>query len=257
MKRTIGMKFCFLFAMMMYIGNVSARECDSSCTMKAGHQYGFLSAGISWFDNAKLNGMLVSSNLPKLKEYAMTASIGGFKEMRRMTMENVITGNFWKDKVLSNQRVSLWSGDLFCNCGFNTVNPETPFTLFPYVGFGLALNTMQVKNDTKSFSEFLTSTATGTENTSSFLSQGTVLFNAGLGSDLFLVKPDSSKSMVIGIRAGYSYDLYTAKKWYSHGTAVSDLPSLNRNGGYIRLVVGGMGNHKKTAHCAEKCMKTE
>jgi hypothetical protein len=235
---------------------LNAAEGDSSCTMKTTHQYGFLGGGISWFDDSKLNDRLALSNLPKFKEYAMTISIGGRKDMKRMTMESVITGHFWRDKVSSNQRISLWSGDIFWNGGYNILPSEQSLTLFPYVGLGVGLNTMRLRSDTKTFSGLLTST-----DHALFLTQGSVIFNVGLGSDLFLVKPDKTRSMVIGIRAGYSYDLYNAKNWYSDGTTISDLPVLRHNGGFIRLVIGGMGNRK---HCekspepsAEKGMKKE
>jgi hypothetical protein len=242
MKRAHAGLIVFLLIVVMSTGQLYANESDSGCTMKATHRYGFLGGGFSWFDDSKLNEMLTSSNLPKFKEYAMTVSLGGRKDMGKLIMESVITGYFWKNMVSStNQRVSLMSGDIMWNHGYNFLTSGMPLTLFPYVGLGVGINTMQLRSDRKTFSE-LVATA-GDPDHALFLSQGAVLFNVGLGSDLFLVKPDKTKTMVIGIRAGYSYDLYTGKKWYSNGTTVSDLPSLHHNGGYVRLVIGGEGNH--------------
>jgi hypothetical protein len=70
----------------------------------------------------------------------------------------------------------------------------------------------------------------------------------GLGFDWFMTSPDKKRTGVIGIRAGYSGDIWGPKSWHSDGTTITDLPSLSHNGGYVRLVFGGMCNCRCDRH---------
>jgi hypothetical protein len=227
--------FVLLVAVVVCAG-ASALEQDSACPIKPSRHFGFIGGGASWLDISKVNDVLAVSNLTKFKEYAATVSIGMQNDKGRFIMEHVITGHFWKEKVSLNRRESLWSGDAFANCGFNVFGSETPAALYPYVGLGAAINTLQLRTDTKTFSECLTS-----NDRSLFLMQGAVLFNVGIGCDVFIMHPSKQRSMVVGIRAGYAGDVFTAKKWHSDGTTISEFPALKHDGGYIRLVLGGMG----------------
>jgi hypothetical protein len=44
--------------------------------------------------------------------------------------------------------------------------------------------------------------------------------------------------------AGYRYDFYTRKNWYSGGTTVTDVPRLRNNGGFIRVIKGGWDSER-------------
>ncbi len=228
-----------LFAAVVLAG-AYASEGDSTCPLKPGRHFGFVGGGASWLDISKVNDMLAVSDLARFKEYAATVSIGMQNNKERFVVEHVITGHFWKEKVRSNQRVSLWSADAFGNCGFNLFGSAAPAALYPFAGLGAAINTLQLRRDTKSFSELLSS-----NDRSKFLTQGAILFNVGIGSDVFIKKAGTDKVLVIGFRAGYAGDVFTAKKWHSDGTTISELPAFRHDGGYVRLVIGGLGK----GHC--------
>jgi hypothetical protein len=105
------------------------------------------------------------------------------------------------------------------NAGGNMLPKEMPLRLFPLIGFGLAGNYLHVNAKEKTLPEFMAS-----KEPNSALWQIAILFNAGIGSDFVVPIPGKKSGMAIGIRAGYRYDLYTAKNWTSDGTTVTDVP---------------------------------
>jgi hypothetical protein len=161
-------------------------------------------------------------------------------------MEAAVSGNFWKDNINGNVRTSLWCADAIANAGGNTLPQDISIRLFPLIGFGLAGNYLHVNAHEKTLPEFMTS-----KEPNSALWQIAILFNAGIGSDFVLATPGKKSGMAMGVRAGYRYDLYTAKNWTSDGTTVTGLSQLRNNGGYVRLIIGGWsGKHMKKQCCS-------
>jgi hypothetical protein len=164
-------------------------------------------------------------------------------EYGRMTTEAALSGNFLKDRKNGNLRASLWSADAVVNAGCNTLPGDMPLRLFPFIGFGLAGDFLNLRADEKSLSQLLTS-----NEPNAALWQGAILFNAGIGSDFVVSIPGKKSVFAMGVRAGYRYDLYTGKKWYSGGTTVTDVPQLRNNGGFVRLILGGWDDRRGKKH---------
>ncbi len=220
-----------------------AMDSDSDSTMKVTRHYGIMSAGISWFTNSNLNDYLNRLGFSSFKEYAVSVSLGSHSEVGNMVMENAITGNFWEDKINSGLRSTLWSADIFMNSGYNIFASEMPMSLFPYMGFGIGLNTLQIRSDTKTLPQLIVS-----KEPDAFLWQPSILFDLGIGSDAIFTMADKKQGLTIGFRAGYTYDIYTAQNWYSDGTSISDVPRFRQNGGYVRIILGAWGSHKHMDH---------
>jgi hypothetical protein len=226
------------------------RQGDSACPMHRGRHFGFIGVGAALLDNTKFNDRLEAAILPQFKKYASTFSLGVRGGRGRLISEHVLTGYFWKDKVRANERGSLWSAEAAGKCGFNLLKPGAAAALFPYAGLGFAFNTLRLQKDSATFSDLLAAAAP--RDHALFLTQGAFLFDVGLGIDLIKSKPDKKKTMMIGIRAGYTGDIWAPKSWHSDGTTVTDLPALSHNGGYVRLVIGGMGEHGEHGRCCHR-----
>jgi hypothetical protein len=226
----------FIAAMGLYGAPVRQGEIDTIGT-EAIRNYVFAGGGATWFDISKLNNKLGLLNVPAFSDHALSLSLGGRMDQGNSIFESVVTGNFWKGQVRSNVLTTMWSGDVFINSGINLFRAEEPISFFPYIGAGLGFTTMSMGSDQKKVSELATNPQQPV-----FLWQGSVLANAGLGADLFFIDPDKKGSLVLGIRAGYCYDIYTMERWYSRNTKVFDLPSLRHSGAYVRIVLGSAGS---------------
>jgi hypothetical protein len=176
-------------------------------------------------------------DVPAFCENPVTLSIGGHMEQGNSVFESVISGSVWKSRLRSNIRTTLMSGDVFINSGVNVMGDGEPMAYFPFVGLGFGFNAMQRGIDKMTISDLATN-----PQQSVFLWQGALLVNGGVGTDLFFIDPNKKGNLVLGIRAGYCYDVYTMERWYTRGTKISDLPSPRHCGAYIRLVIGASGN---------------
>lgn len=212
---------------------------DTNDTMKITRHYGFIGTGTTWFTNSNLNNYLESKGLSSFKDYSVSVSLGRHWESGSMVMEHALTGNFWEDNKNAGFRSTLWSADMFMNSGYNIFAANVPMSLFPYFGFGIGLNTMRIRSDSKTLPQLMVS-----QEPNSFLWQPSFLFDLGIGSDAIFSMTDKKRGLTIGLRAGYSYDIYTAQNWYSNGITISDVPKLRQNGGYVRIILGGWGDHK-------------
>lgn len=240
----------FTICLAAFVPSARAGEIDTCSAMKAAmkpdRQYGYLSVGTTWFANDDLNAKLKSSAYSSFKSNALTFSISDHKEYKRLIFESPLSLHFWKDNVDSGIRTSLFSSDLLWNTGFNVLPSNLPAILFPELGLGLGFNLMRIRSDSKTLATILTTTEPN-----SLLWQGSFLFNVGIGSDLIVAAADRNAGLTIGIRAGYTLDIYTAKHWYSDGVTISDVPSLPHNGPYVRVILGGWGE-KKPMKCDMK-----
>lgn len=200
---------------------------DSACTTMVTRQFVFVSPGVSWINIDKVNNFLMTQGISSFKEMPPMLSIGRSKEIRKLIFESNLTLRYWHDNVNSNLRTSLFVGDMAWNSGINVVPATLPVTFFPYVGIGVGLNSLRIRSD-------------------AMVWQAAFLLNAGAGSNIVLTKKDSSRGLVLGIRAGYLFDPFTKNRnWHSSATKIEDLPALNQSGAYIRLIIGGWGHHKK------------
>ncbi|HUI93473.1 MAG TPA: hypothetical protein VLX68_14605 [Chitinivibrionales bacterium] len=242
-------RFVLLFlAAFVSIAAAHSMENDSMemKMMKPTHQFGYISPGFSWIDFGQLNNFLKSSGFSAFPEQAWTLSLGGYKDYRRLVMESAIMFRIWGDNVNGPVRVTLCAGEIVWNMGFNSLPPEWPVSLYPYLGLGVGGNSIYFRDNSKTLASLLASTEPN-----SFIGQLTPLLNLGLGSNYVLASKDGDKGLAIGLRIGYLFDLYINKSWYSDGIRVSDMPSILQNGAYIRLVLGGWGGHHKHMHMHE------
>jgi hypothetical protein len=252
MKKSMCNRTAFSVISVLFLSlQVSATESDTSSTKKPTLQYGFIGIGAAWVDDSKLNDMLATMGISSFKDNALSLSIGKHDEYGRMIREGAVSGSFREENKNGNLRTSLWGADAVFNVGCNMLPGDLPGRLFPFVGVGLAGNFITMRADAKTLPELLASNEPKAN-----LWQGAILFNAGIGSDFVIAAPGKKSCFAMGVRAGYRYDLYTSKNWYSDGTTVTGIPQLRNNGGYIRLIFGGWDDkHMKKHCCSSDCSK--
>jgi len=207
---------------------------DSACLKKETFHYGFAAIGPAWFTNFNLNQHLRSMNLSSFRDYAVSVGLGDHREKGKEITESSITVDLWPDNVNANVRSSMASIELVSNSGHNFMPEKSAFSLFPYCGLNAGFSMLHIRPDVQSLSENLSSTQTN-----AMVWQGALLGTLGLGSDVKISCPEKKGGLVIGLRTGWCYDLYTMKNWQSNGTAISGLPGLRHNGGYVKLIIGG------------------
>jgi hypothetical protein len=234
----------------------STCKTDSSChKSKLTRSYGFFQAGIATVDQEKLNKTLSSSGLTGFDPLTVSFAIGGHREYRRLISDGQFSSSHWRKNDNGSIRTALTSFNLSSNTGINILPPDFNLNLFPFAGLGVGINKLHMHRKSATFNEVVTTTIPDQT-----LRQGTVTFNAGLGSDVIVPKDNKKSGFVIGVRGGYQLPLYTSK-WLTGGTKISGLPDLKQQGFYVRLVIGEWDNDDrhdsnkdgcKSKHC---CMK--
>ncbi len=212
---------------------------SSTCSTKVTRQFMFIQPGAAWLSVEKLNDYLILQGLSRFSDRSPSLTIGHRKEFKRLYFESGITFRYYDDHTKANLKTSLFNGTYLWNTGFNTLPPALPVTLFPFAGMGIGGTYVHVRSDSRAFSEAIVSN--GPDIT---MWQGAFLLNAGVGSDFIVTK--ASNGFVVGIRGGYIFDPFTKKRdWRSHGTKITNLPTLDQSGPYIQLVLGGWGERNK------------
>jgi hypothetical protein len=243
MKESGLNRMCLLgcFSVLVIAGAIGAAEndTDSVAIAKPIIHYHFIGVGAAWFKNSNLNEKLGSIGVSSFNNNAFSLSFGKHEERRKSITESSLSLNFWDDKVDSNVRTSLVSGELMNVGGFNTLPGNLPIKLFPYFGVGLGINALHVRANNKTLSNLVTSI-----DRNSILWQGSILYDIGIGSDAVVKFKQHSGGLALGVRAGYRGNIYSSKSWWSNGTTITDVPSMQHSGGYIRLVFGGWDNNK-------------
>lgn len=216
------------------------RWADTACSTMGCRSFGYISPGLAWNNLDNINNALAAQGISAFKGMAPTLSLGMNRELGRLVMESSITWRYWFDNLDGATRTSLGAGDLIFNTGFNLFPFSAPLTLVPYLGIGGGLNTIHIRNDSKSLTNLL-----GSTEPDAMLWQGTFLVNLGIGSDLLLSKNDMLNGLALGLRVGYLFDPFADNmRWYSNGVYINDIPALNQSGAYIRLILGGWGNNR-------------
>jgi hypothetical protein len=213
---------------------------DSTCQKrKPTRSYHFFQTGIIQVDPEKLNDKITTVGCTGFDSYTFTGALGGHKEHKRFISEDQFTGSWWRrndDNVLTS---SLAAFNFSKTLGFNILPYDFNLNLFPYAGLGIGMNRLQIHQESVSLSYALSSVVPDR-----VFRQGQVTFNGGAGSDFIIPSRDGRCGFTIGVRGGYQIPLYTSK-WHSKRTIISDLPDLKQQGFYVRLAVGGWGEHGK------------
>lgn len=222
---------------------------DSSCQKKCKttRSYGVFQTGIATVDPDKLNNTLSSSGLTGFDPLTLSLALGGHKEYRRLITDGQISTAFWRKNDNGSIRSSLTSINFTSNTGVNVLPPDLNLNLFPYAGLGVGVNKLHISRKSATFNEVVSATIPDQS-----LRQGSVLFNAGIGSDFTIPSDNKKCGFVVGVRGGYQLPLYTSK-WRSDRTKISGLPDLKQQGFYARLVIGGWNNNDKKDCGKEVC----
>jgi hypothetical protein len=238
--------------------SVSDSTCrtDTNChKSKMTRGYGFFQAGIASVDPDKLNKTLSSSGLTGFDQLTPSFAIGEHREYHRLISDGQFSNGFWRKNDKNATTTKLTSINLSSNTGVNILPHDFNLNLFPYAGLGVGINKLRINRKNATFNEVLTTTVPNHT-----LRQGTITFNAGLGSDFTVPKDNKKSGFVIGVRGGYQLPLYTSK-WFCDGTKISGLPDLKQQGFYVRIVIGGWNNDDtkdegkdgcKSKHCCIK-----
>jgi hypothetical protein len=237
-KKNIRLFGLVCVAAMLAAPYLHAMDRDSTCIQRNFLAYGLVGAGISWVNLTGVNNGLAARGLSTFREFTPTIAIGGHKEFDRMIVESNVTGLFWKDRVNSSVRTSLWIGNIVWNTGFNVLPSSLPIIAFPFAGIGAGLNGIHFRSNEKTLSDILVS-----KDPNSTLWQTAFLLNVGAGADLRIAVGDRNGGAVIGVRGGYAFDPFLKSKWYSDGIRVTGLSPVVQSGAFMRLVLGRWGGY--------------
>lgn len=206
--------------------------------MRPTHEFGYISPGFSWISFGTFDNYLKTIGLTSFPQQAWTLSLGKYRDWDRFVMESHIMARLWGDNLSGTLRSSMGMGEIIMAAGFNVLPPVMALDLYPYLGIGAGLNWLNFRTGAKTLPNLLQST-----DSNSMLWQATPLLDLGIGSNYLLCNKDGTMGFDFGLRIGYLVDLYMNKKWYSGQIGISGLPSINENGAYIRLTIGGWGKH--------------
>jgi hypothetical protein len=249
MKNFFVQSFALAFIIAFNI-QAAPMACDTAACPKAKiRSHHFVGGGAMKIDPDKLNSSLANNGLSAFDNMAGTFTMGKQSSVKRLIWEKELTLSGWKHNLNSNTRSTLSAGSLLWNTGFNVLNPELPFAVFPYAGAGIGFNTIRFRTESKSMTDVLTYSE---KESNVQLWQAALLLNVGLGADFTFAPPDRSKGIVIGVRGGYLFDPITDKIWRDRHTEVNGLSALERSGPYARLVVGMWKHHEKRCDRSDK-----
>jgi hypothetical protein len=239
----LSMLLLSLSAMAAEGPNEQCRDSTMKKMMTPTREFGYVSPGISWTFPGKVNSFLNASGITGFPEHAWGLSFGREKEFRRLILERSLSFGIYGDNRNGNLRTSLFVGDITGRAGFNVLPPDLFASLYPYLGLGAGLNTLYFRANSRTLGSMLASTDSNV-----YAWQITPLLDLGLGSNFLFANKEKTRGLVAGVRVGFLTDLYYTKRWYSNGVFLSDLPSIQQTGPYVKLVLGGWGPHKHHHH---------
>jgi hypothetical protein len=195
---------------------------------------GYMSFGGLLGDLDVMNGALESRGYTGFKNYAYHLGAGMFRVRRNRLVTGLeLKGLFWRPTSDDNSVSELYGASGLVNVGFNVL-PEGRFLLYPYVGAGARRYALRLREKDVEFD-----TALARPTSDVFMWQRAGSLQAGLGFDFLLPsRRNPARARVIGLRAGYLFDVSRTRDWESADVDVRHGPGLSASGVYGQLVLG-------------------
>lgn len=205
---------------------------DSTCPkVRVG---GYMSFGGFWGDLDAMNDALESRGYTGFKDYAYHLGAGMFKVRRgRLVTGLELKGLMWRPTSDDNSVSELYGASGLVNVGFNVL-PEGRFLLYPYVGAGMGRYALHLREKNLDFDSALARPTSDV-----FMWQRSTSLQAGIGFDFLLPsRRYPARARVIGVRAGYLFDVSAGRDWQAADIDVKHGPSFSASGVYGQLVIG-------------------
>ncbi|OHD55615.1 MAG: hypothetical protein A2Y33_13345 [Spirochaetes bacterium GWF1_51_8] len=191
--------------------------------------------GIAQLDTADLNSRLAAYGYPGIPQWYFT--LGAIYQLSDGAFVSDIEYiRYINNSLTGGGNVTTAGGwNSWLNLGYAIVNLPY-FQFYPMVGLGGGTLTVKVGEDFtgQGFDSILSATNTAVD-----LEKGVYSVFLGGGIDFSIDLGESNPvDLLIGLRAGYIFDLSATTGWTSHGVALASGPNSGFSGFSARLYVG-------------------
>jgi hypothetical protein len=210
------------------------------------HKTAYFLGGGTKLDNGSLNTALSGAGFHPVDDF--TAILGGGFGWRRQRMIHGIEffGYIWQKEELATTSTKLYGLGTRLNIGVNLL-PKGPVLLYPQFGLGLGGFRLRLGNESVTFADAVAAPINEVS-----LWQRSFVLEPGLGVDFLIPKrKHPAKSLLLGIRGGYSFDVSDNDDWRADGVDVTSGPKLKASGPYVRITVGS-SRKKSVDKCGRK-----
>ncbi len=240
MKRKIFFKRFIGSLVIVLIVNLQVESQETGYAEKVSGGTGYFTMGYSIDKLDGFNEMFQKNGFPEIDRNGIFMGGGG-----NFIVNNFIIGGEGGGVIKpssSNDRyqINLSSGYGFLNLGYAIFNNKS-LLMYPVIGFGgggssvLITDFNAVSTD---FNEILNNPQRQT-----MLTGGGLLINLSVNSDWFFAATKNDKftgGWLLGIKAGYIFNI-NHDKWYLNNTLITNTPTADMSGFYIKISIGGGG----------------
>ena len=203
--------------------------------------FSFGGAGISVDD---MNDLIIPKGYRRFKDYSFLIGGGFYKKFGRNILEFEMRGIRWKTRKRGTNQSSLKGIHGLIHYGFNVL-PSERIALFPYIGGGIGKVWLGLTRTSTAFDTLLVEPVTDIS-----LDQRIYILEAGVGFDVTIQRQQCSSGnpLILGLRAGYTFDPTDKNDWYDDNTAITGGPKLAASGPYARISIGKAIQKRRQKH---------
>jgi len=230
-----------------FVSQVSAGGVEEHQELPGIHHRSYLTVGGTRLSTDDANTALTNAGFHTVSDYAVQLGGGFGWHARRLLGGAELFGYIWQKKELATTYTRLYGLGSRLTIGVNVL-PEGPFLLYPQFSFGLGGLGLKLGKDEVAFDTALAAPINNVD-----LWQRTFVLAPGIGFDYRMKKrAHPGKFRVVGIRAGYAFDVSDNDDWRSDWVHITGGPKLRASGPFLRLVVGKSYTKSARACCKNK-----
>jgi len=228
--------YSLIIVIAISISTFAQNEAKTS-NVYSGGGMGYFTFGVTQFDFKNLNKELWLNGFPELNENIISFGGGGHFQIKRFIIGGEGQG-FLASKT-SNENYSTYGtgGYGFFNFGV-AIYQKNKFSSYALIGLGGGGYSIDIsENGEVDFDNIMAG-----DFKQIHLTGGGFLMNFSVGTDFFVLgntSDDGVGGISVGLRFGYTLDV--ANSWSTENQVISNMPTSNMSGPFVKILIGGGG----------------
>lgn len=241
---TIMLRIIFTMLLVTPFSPIQAEQESSDNNVEESVVIPFFSFGGAGISVDDINDLIIPKGYRRFKDYSFLIGGGFYKKFGRNILEIEMRGIRWKTRKRGTNQSSLKGIHGLIHYGFNVL-PSQRIALFPYVGGGIGKVWLGLTRTSTPFDTLLVEPVTDIS-----LDQRAFILDAGIGFDITIQRKrcSSGNPLILGLRAGYTFDPTDKNDWYDDNTMITGGPKLALSGPYARISIGKAIQKRRQKH---------
>lgn len=182
----------------------------------------------------EINNRICAQGYKKFERYSIIIGGGIHKIKGRSIFDFELRGIRWKKNQYNSNQSSLSSVTGLISYCIMCRPPIKRFNFFPFIGSGFGRIKLELNKTGAPFDTLLQKSVINLS-----MTQKVFVIQGGIGSTITFIRSSSHKSpFVIGLHAGYAFDLSNKNDWYEKNMEIYQGPSLSLTGPFLKASIG-------------------